>query len=413
MDRIKNGKSGVDNWNFDYENHKIMLNGIRLMIKYKHVTDIDEENVRISRRLCNIKGMYDRKNLEKDFLKHQEFSKLNKKFYTPRGFGNRKALSLPGVNRSSGSTKQEKEKDKLTQLHEAVNQFDRADKVLMKTLILYNYKERMKTKTEFELKYDTDLTKGLIKVLDKEFEPLVVALLCDLDAFECDRIYESLYDANDAAVVVTESLLSRNIDAKQELLDKFEEKIDSNLSDEIREKIDGDLKAFLSALLENNNLDSEDIDEKRAEMDASELKKGQSFSSSLFLNVLRSASRRQLKFLFENYQKMNGHEIWNKMDSTKAIVKAVKFMQIYLADPDAFTCDKLIVYLKNKTANKSDFLRLFFSFDDVKLAKLIQLYKQKTNSNLDDDIRANFAQDVSKLIVKRLQNNDDAISDFK
>ena len=38
-----------------------------------------------------------------------------------------------------------------------------------------------------------DLTKGLIKVLDKEFEPLIVALLCDLDAVECERIYESLY----------------------------------------------------------------------------------------------------------------------------------------------------------------------------------------------------------------------------
>lgn len=40
-------------------------------------------------------------------------------------------------------------------------------------------------------------------------------------------------------------------------------------------------------------------------------------------------------------------------------------MQIYLADPDAFICDKLILYMKNKTSNKTDFLRLLFSFDDV------------------------------------------------
>ena len=74
-----------------------------------------------------------------------------------------------------------------------MNQFDRADKILMKTLIVYNYSERIKTKTDFELKYNVDLTKGLLKVLDKEFEPLINALLSDMDAIESERIYESLY----------------------------------------------------------------------------------------------------------------------------------------------------------------------------------------------------------------------------
>ena len=106
-----------------------------------------------------------------------------------------------------------KDKDTITLLNEAVNQFERGDIVLMKTLILMDYEDRLKTKEQYELKFDTvsfilssfqplvlilynnfeDLKKGLIKVLDKDYEILVNALLTDSNAIEVDRIYEALY----------------------------------------------------------------------------------------------------------------------------------------------------------------------------------------------------------------------------
>ncbi len=38
-----------------------------------------------------------------------------------------------------------------------------------------------------------DLKKGLLKVMDKQYEPLVQALLTDANLVDVDRIYESLY----------------------------------------------------------------------------------------------------------------------------------------------------------------------------------------------------------------------------
>ena len=38
-----------------------------------------------------------------------------------------------------------------------------------------------------------DLKKGLIKVMDKQYEPLIQALLTDMNENDVDRIYESLY----------------------------------------------------------------------------------------------------------------------------------------------------------------------------------------------------------------------------
>jgi len=38
-----------------------------------------------------------------------------------------------------------------------------------------------------------DLKKGLIKVMDKQYEPLIQALLTDKNSVDVDRICESLY----------------------------------------------------------------------------------------------------------------------------------------------------------------------------------------------------------------------------
>lgn len=78
-------------------------------------------------------------------------------------------------------------------LNEAVNQHERGDIVLIKTMLSLNYFERMETKRKYEETYNAELKKGLIKVMDKVYEPLLNAILTDRDINDADRIYESLY----------------------------------------------------------------------------------------------------------------------------------------------------------------------------------------------------------------------------
>jgi hypothetical protein len=136
-----------------------------------------------------------------------------------------------------------RKKNTIKLLNEAVNQLERADVVLMKTLAKLSYFERMEAKKKYEEVYETvfrilktffyqlanliskqtkkDLKKGLTKVMDKQFEPLIQALLTDSNTFDVDRIYESLYDLSDAALTITESLISRNLEQKSSLLLAF------------------------------------------------------------------------------------------------------------------------------------------------------------------------------------------------
>lgn len=193
-----------------------------MVVKYNSVSELGAQNTRLSKRLKNIKGSYGRSKLEKDYEAHLAYSKLAKKIYTPRGVGQRKVVSLDNTKTSSFASHKDS-KDKLILLNQAINQFERADIVLTKTLINFSYEDRLKTKDEFELKFNTDLKKGLIKVMDRDYEPLINALLTDTDVVDAERIYESLYDPLDAAVVVTENLLLRNLKEKENLLDMFEQ----------------------------------------------------------------------------------------------------------------------------------------------------------------------------------------------
>lgn len=108
--------------------------------------------------------------------------------------------------------------------------------------------------------------------MDKEYEPLLTAILTDKDLHDADRIYESLYDPNEAAIVITESLISRNSYERDSLLETFKKsiykkfisyffmiwdslffvwlEIEYDLKDEITNKIpQGDLRNILLDLL--------------------------------------------------------------------------------------------------------------------------------------------------------------------
>lgn len=49
-------------------------------------------------------------------------------------------------------------------------------------------------------------------------------------------------------------------------------------------------------------MDSESTDEQRIKQDVNDLKKKPSLTSSVFLNILKTASRKQLKLIFDTYQ---------------------------------------------------------------------------------------------------------------
>ncbi len=108
-------------------------------------------------------------------------------------------------------------------LNAAVNRTDAADIVLIKTLATLNYYERMETKKKYEETYQSDLKKGLLKVMDKGYEPLIHALLSDKNIYDAERIYEALYDPNDAALVICEALLSRYLSERDALFKQFKQ----------------------------------------------------------------------------------------------------------------------------------------------------------------------------------------------
>ena len=44
-----------------------------------------------------------------------------------------------------------------------------------------------------QFKFIKDLKKGLLKVMDKMYEPLIYAFLTDKNVYDAERIYESLF----------------------------------------------------------------------------------------------------------------------------------------------------------------------------------------------------------------------------
>lgn len=399
ISRIKT-RGQTDSWNPSY-----IKNNNREAGKRKQRNEVEIENDRLGKKIINVKGMYSFEQSIKEYERHRSLLKLNeRKFYTPRGMGHRKSRSLPEVRKGKTS----KNKNTIKLLNAAVNQLERGDVVLMKTLIKLNYLERIETKRKYEQTYQTDLKKGLIKVMDKQFEPLIQALLTETDTLDVDKIYESLYDQSDASIVITECFISRNLEQKSSLLLAFHQKMDSELKTEISSKIEGDLRTFLLAFLQNDNLDNNSSDNQKLNKDVKSLDKLTSFITPAFLDIIKTDTRIQLKNLFEEYQKVYKTDIASKMDANRPVVKAVKLIQVYLANTILYMTEKLQKSLKT---NKSDFLRQLVTFSSKDLRSVMDEYKQKYQTTLEDDINQNFSNEVFQLIIKILHKNNSSSED--
>ncbi len=89
------------------------------------------------------------------------------------------------------------------------------------------------------------------------------------------------------------------------------------------------------------------------------------------------------------------------MDANKPTVKAVKLIQAYLANPNLCEAEKLQKSIKQ--ANKSEFLRSLAAIQSrQKLEAIMEQYQQKFHVSLEDEVKQNFPDDVSRVIVKML-----------
>ncbi|RNA34707.1 annexin A6-like isoform X1 [Brachionus plicatilis] len=392
-----NSQKNPDIWNPEYEKRKI-----RDMNRNRGITSLETENQRIAKKIKNAKGVYSIKKWDEDFENHMRYLKFSeKKFYTPRGMGHRKLKSLPDMKYERTNYTQ-KNKNTLKMLNQAVNQQDRGDVVLMKTLVQLNYYERMETKKNYEETYQSDLKKGLIKVMEKQYEPLINALLTDNNSVDIDKIYESLYEPSEAAVVITEAIISRNSEDRESLLAAFESKIDSSLSSEIENKLEGELKLFLLNFIQNQNLNKEKCDEKQAESYAKTLETNFSYTSDEFLEIFKSSSKKELNIFFKSFQKIHGEDVCKEADMYKPICKSIKFIQTFLNNPILYKTEKI---QKTFKANKPEFLRLLAIQSNKDLDEIVKTYNKRTN--IDTDIKNAFSEDVARLILKMVHKNSD------
>jgi hypothetical protein len=60
---------------------------------------------------------------------------------------------------------------------------------------------------------------------------------------------------------------------------------------------------------------------------------------------------------------------------------------------------------KNLKSNKSEFLRFLATLSQKELDTISKQYTTKYQTNLDDDIRLNFTNDVTRLVLKMLHKN--------
>ncbi|ELT94151.1 hypothetical protein CAPTEDRAFT_214127, partial [Capitella teleta] len=455
MTHIMRHKGSVDHWNDHY-----YKKGLHQHYREKEQERIHEENLGIAKRLGKVRPIYDLTDWENSYIKHEYYLDLwanatkenlmqrssrnhNGHYYNEAYEGSRSRSKngfLPNIHSREGahsdrSTSQKRgstvtklpkikrDKDKMVApydcyaevlgaiaeqdaklLFKASKQLVEGDQAILQSLIKRSHPQRMATKRKFEEMYDMDLETELKGGLDREYGPLVEAVLTereDADSSEINRAVRS----NDTASL-TEILCTRNSTALSSIQKSYEKKYSIPLNDDIESSIKNEeSRIFILALLNGQNSPKGELNEEKAEEDAQKIHnagKGRFQKKGEFLNTVNASSLPQIKAIFAAYPEVSGGKdlpkVMQEHRANRDFVSAVDTMSNCMGNSANYHADKMHGMLK--AGQTRQLTSLLLARAEIDLPEIRKAYKKKHGIDLTEDLQAKGGKEVGPLMAQ-------------
>lgn len=281
-------------------------------------------------------------------------------------------------------------------LRKAMKGFGTDEKAIINVLSRRTNAQRLEIAVQFKTLFGKDLIKDLKSELSGNFENLIVAMMTPLPQFYAKELHDAISGIGTDEDVLIEVLCTLSNREIQIIRQAYQQSYHKNLESDLKGDTAGTFKRLMVALCNAGrdesmmtNLQSATADA-QALLQAGELRLGT--DESTFNMILCQRNIAQLQLIFQEYQRLTGHDIEKSIksefsgdaeDGLLAVVRSVK-------NQPAFFAKMINKSIKGMGTNDRQLIRLIATRCEIDMVEIKREYQAKYNEPLAEAIKVIF-----------------------
>ena len=294
----------------------------------------------------------------------------------------------------------------LENLKKAMEGFGTDEDTLIKIIANRTTSQRLKIKEEWKKKYGTDLIEELKKELHGKFEEAIVALFSDPIDYDCDSLRSAMSGLGTNEDTLIEIISSRPQEVLKQIKERYQQKFNRDLIEDIKKDTHGTLQNVLTNLLQckrstNKSPNSKEISKYAQEIyDAGEAKIGH--DSSIFNKYLTTLSPIELICLNQEYNFIAKHTILDAIDkefvgNSKKAFRALVYATLL---PSEYFATRVNEAIKGIGTKDHLLMRVIITRDEIDMPQIKECYKKLYGKSMIEAIKDDISGNYRKLMLE-------------
>jgi annexin A7/11 len=273
------------------------------------------------------------------------------------------------------------------------------------------FAERLQIKEAFKSTYGQDLIKELKSELHGHLEDAVVALFTDPIEYDADELRAAMKGLGTNEDTLIEIIASRPPNVLRLVIDKFKQKYNRVLENDVKSETSGTLRKLLIALLQCSRGTNTNPNQAQCAQIAQEIyqagEKKMGTDESVFNKYFCSLSPHELAAVSREYHKLTGHTILQAIDKefhgdSKKTLRTIVYATL---SPSEYFATRINDAVKGLGTKDHLLIRVLVSRSEIDLPQIKQYYKQLYGKDLVADVKADISGEYQNLMVQLINRH--------
>ncbi len=297
-------------------------------------------------------------------------------------------------------------KDDIENLKKAMAGLGTDEDTIIKIVANRTTSYRLKMKEEWQKAYGTDLVGELKKELHGKMEDAMIALFSDPIDYDCDSLRQAMSGIGTNEDTLIEIISSRSSPILKQIKERYHQKFDRNLEEDIKKEVHGTLQNILISLLQCNRSTNESPNSKEIGKIAQEIYdagEGKFWKdASVFTKYLTKLSHKELICLNQEYNYIAKHTILQAIDKefigdNKKAFRAIVYANLL---PSEYFASRVNDAIKGIGTKDHLLMRILITRDEIDMPQIKECYKKLYGVSMLEAIKKDISGNYRKLMLE-------------
>jgi hypothetical protein len=296
-------------------------------------------------------------------------------------------------------------------LREAMKGWGTNEESIIKLVTSRSNADRQEILKFYKSSFGRDLIEDLADELGGEVKKVVIGMFRTPVDYDCYELQRAMKGVGTQEEVLIEIIGSRPTSTLKQIKERYLELFKVDLEKEVEDECGSDLKRLLISLLQCNRSETTNIDEGKLDKDVKDIYEAGEGTlgtdESVFNKIFTNRSPAELRFINEEYYKLCGKSLAQVIESEFGgdIARLLKTVLHSILNPADFFACKIREACKGMGTNDDQLIRILISRDEIDLKQIKEIYKQRFEKTLFEEIKDETGGDYKNLLLGIARND--------